>query len=196
MKAPELRTQFNYDPAKVSQDTATIRTGHDAKGEITRSYDQGESMTIQSMAEDADINVLMDRYGITGKFPENPRVPTYQQFEDVFDFRTAMEQINLAQEMFMEYPAHVRARFENDPQKLLEFVADDKNREEAEFLKLVKPKETQHVAGSNTAPGVPGAPAGGNPGPNQGSAQSGQGGASGPGGPPPGGPPSTAPKAP
>lgn len=37
----------------------------------------------------------------------------------------------------MDLPAKVRSRFENDPQKFLEFCSDPKNRDEAVSLGLI-----------------------------------------------------------
>jgi len=99
----------------------------------------GESMTIQAQAEDADINVLMRRYGITGKMPDNPRIPMYGDFLEVRDYRTALEAIRQADADFMEIPAEIRARFDNDPQRFLEFCSDEANRDELSKLGLLKP---------------------------------------------------------
>lgn len=87
----------------------------------------GPSLTVQSMSEDADINVLMHRYGITGKFPDNPRIPVYGDFTEVTDYRSALEAIGRAQEAFLEYPPDFRAKFENDPQAFLEFCSRPEN---------------------------------------------------------------------
>lgn len=131
MKAPFFKTPYNHD-------TEAESNKHTVK-------DFGESLTVQSMADDADINVLMHRYGITGKMPENPRVPTYVDFEDVFDFRTANEAVMKANDMFMEYPATLRARFDNDPQRFLAFCSDENNKDEMRNLGLLKPQEPPKV---------------------------------------------------
>lgn len=100
------------------------------------------SMTIQSMAEDADINVLMRRYGLTGQMPSNPRIPEFGDFMEVGDFRSAMDAVRTAEAMFMEYPAEVRARFENSPQRFMEFCHDPKNGDEMLKMGLrTKPPE-------------------------------------------------------
>lgn len=59
-----------------------------------------------------------------------------------FDYHTAMLQIAEARSAFMELPASMRLRFENDPGKLLEFLRDERNREEAESLGLINPQPT------------------------------------------------------
>jgi phage internal scaffolding protein len=146
----KFRKHFDYDVTAAS-DEAVVKV-------------IGESLTVQSQAEDADINVLMKRFGITGKFPENVRVPTYGDFTGVSDFRSALDAIRLAQDGFMELPAELRARFENDPQKLLEFCADGRNMDEARKLGLLKEKvngDRSGVAGADKASGAHAAAAGG-----------------------------------
>ncbi len=118
----------------------------------------GESLTVQSQSEDADINVLMRRFGITGQFPSNPVVPSYGDFSDVLDYRSALDAVNAAQRNFMEFPADLRARFLNDPQRMLEFVSDDANHAEAFKLGLTKTAP----APSSTPPPSPGSGGGGN----------------------------------
>lgn len=122
------------------------------------------TLTIQSMAEDADINVLMTRYGLTGKFPEHNRLPTYEDYGEIFDFRSAVEAIQKAQAMFLEYPPSLRGRFENNPQLFLEFCSDPNNLEEMRRLGLAKEAPPAPPAGPANAsppgPNVPSTPPG------------------------------------
>lgn len=120
----QFRKHFGYDVEEASNAAATPVVG--------------ESMTVQSMSEEADINVLMHRYGITGKLPDNPRVPVFGDFNGINDYQSALNAISNAHDAFMEYPAAVRARFDNDPQKMLQFCADGANYAEALKLGLVK----------------------------------------------------------
>lgn len=122
----KFRKHFDYDVEKAS-DEATI------PAEM-----QGKSLTVQSMAEDADLNVMMARFGVTGKMPENPRIPSYGDFSDIRDYRSALEAVTNASDAFMALPATLRAQFDNDPQRLLEFVSDDRNHEAARQLGLLK----------------------------------------------------------
>lgn len=100
--------------------------------------DFGPSLTVQSHSEDADINVIVRRYGLTGQMPQNPRVPVYGDFDGISDYGSALRAVREADEAFMELPPEVRARFENDPQKLLAFVEDDANIAEAVKLGLMR----------------------------------------------------------
>lgn len=116
------RSPHNYDWVKASDEAA----------EAVGPY--GQSLTVQSMAEDADINVLMRRFGVTGHMPQSVRVPQYGDFTGIRDFRTAMEAVKAAQDQFLSLPPEVRSRFGNDPQALLEFVSQPGN--EAELARL------------------------------------------------------------
>jgi len=95
------------------------------------------SLAQQSFKDDADINVMLEKFRVTGVMPQGVVMPTYGDFQGVSDYRTAVDAINKATHAFMDMPANIRARFENDPQKFLEFCADDKNRDEAARLGLV-----------------------------------------------------------
>lgn len=104
------------------------------------------SLTKQAFAEECDINTIVRRFGITGQLPENVRMPTYGDYTDVVDFKTAMDAMALARESFEAMPAQVRERFENDPQKFVEFCSDEKNRDEAVKLGLVPARKLEEVA--------------------------------------------------
>lgn len=97
------------------------------------------SLTQQQFKDDVDINVLLERYKVTGQLPQGVRLPSYGDFNGVSDYRSAMEAIRKATDSFMEMPASLRARFDNDPQKFLEFVSDEKNRDEIIALGLAAP---------------------------------------------------------
>lgn len=124
----KFRSHFDYD-VEVASNEATLEGN---------GIESGESLTVQSMSEDADINVMMKRFGVTGHLPENPRVPTYGDFSGVSDYRSALHSVMAAQDAFSEFPAEVRAKFDNDPQRLLEFVSLDANYAEAVKLGLMK----------------------------------------------------------
>lgn len=98
--------------------------------------------TQQQFAEDADINVIVRRFGLTGELPDDYRAPQSGDFTGVTDYHSALNAVREADAAFMEVPAEIRARFDNDPAKLIKFVENAKNREEAIELGLVpKPVE-------------------------------------------------------
>lgn len=104
----------------------SARTGMDLDFDA-RSLETGleckdPSLAVQSAKEETDINVIVERFGVTGVAPQNIRPPTFEDYGDtVFDFRTAVEAVAMAQDTFMMLDAKIRARFENDPQLFLEF---------------------------------------------------------------------------
>lgn len=103
---------------------------------------QDKTLAQQQFRDECDINVLFGRYLETGEMPQVMNGLTYGNFEGVFDFQTAMNAVRTAEGLFLQLPARIKNRFDNDPQKMLEFLADENNREEAEFLGLVtKPQE-------------------------------------------------------
>lgn len=95
------------------------------------------SLAQQSFKDDADINVMLERFKVTGQMPVGVVMPTYGDFNGVSDYRSAVDAINKASNAFMDMPAEIRSRFQNDPQRFLEFCSDDKNRDEAIRLGLV-----------------------------------------------------------
>lgn len=126
---PFFRTGYNYDTDQVSHATGL-------------SCPPEEGKTQQQFAEEVDINTIVERFGLTGHLPENPRMPQSGDFTGVTDFQSAMNIVRQAEEAFMEFPAHIRAEFNNDPQRMLDFLGNDKNREKALEMGLIaKPPE-------------------------------------------------------
>jgi len=117
---------FNYDADEASEESGVEC--------------RDESRTKQSFADEADINTIVRRFNLTGELPKDLRVPQYADFAEVVDYHSAMLQLRAAQESFMALPAHVRARFHNEPAELVDFVSDEKNRAEAEKLGIAVPK--------------------------------------------------------
>lgn len=125
-KAPFVRSAYNYDRNKASIDSGAVPSG--------------VSRTVQSQKDEADINVIVRRFGITGQLPQNVRVPSYQDFSEVFDFRSAMGVVAAAQQSFMMMPADVRARFGNDPHRFVEYASKEENLDEMRKMGLAIPK--------------------------------------------------------
>lgn len=123
-----VRTPYNYD-----MDKASDASGLDASVEPT--------LAQQQFREETDINTIVERFGLTGQLPQNVRVPLPEDFIEATDYHTALNQLIAANESFMQMPADVRARFQNDPGKFLDFVHDDKNRDEAQKLGILVPQE-------------------------------------------------------
>lgn len=133
MKAVFVRSAYNYDG-----DLASLEAGLSCAD---------KSLAVQSAAEECDINTIVKRFGLTGQLPSGVRAPTYGDFTEVVDFQTAMNAIATARESFDTLPAHVRARFQNDPAAFVDFCSDDANRAEAVKLGLVFEGESGEESG-------------------------------------------------
>lgn len=129
---PFIRDPYNYDRKKASQDSAF--------------YNTQPSKTQQHQKEEADINTIVKRFGLTGQLPQNVRMPQYGDFTGVTDYHSALNAVKQADEAFMSFPAHIRERFRNSPEAFVEFILDDKNRKEAEELGLVPKAKKQPEA--------------------------------------------------
>lgn len=110
--------------------------------------------TQQQFKDECDVNVIMRNYEVSGQLTHLAKKPLMWGDAPDLDFQGAMNQVVEARERFMDLPAKVRDRFNNDPGALLAFLGDEANRDEAEKLGLVNP-----VAGSARAA----KPADGNP---------------------------------
>lgn len=121
-----VRAYRNYDGDAVSNET-----GLECKD---------PSKAIQSQKEEADINTIVRNFGITGKMPENVRLPAYGDFSGVDDYRSALDAVKAAEKSFMEIPAEIRAKFDHDPQNFLEFVENPENMDKLREMGLAKPK--------------------------------------------------------
>lgn len=80
---------------------------------------------------------MMEKYSKTGMLPVNNMSQSFGDFSEATDYASSMLQIQRAEEDFLELPVSIRKRFSQDPQKLLEFLNDPKNREEADKLGLI-----------------------------------------------------------
>lgn len=101
-------------------------------------FSDAEDLTVQSYKDDSDINVLMRRFGVTGQLPVSAVQPFYGDFSDAVDYQTALDMIKEANASFDALPMEVRKRFGQDPARLMEFLQDPDNRDEAIELGLIE----------------------------------------------------------
>jgi len=130
-KSPFLRTPYNYDT-----DAATNESGL---------HCEDATLTQQHFKDETDINNILRQFNITGLLPEAPLSPRYGDFTGISDYHTALNQVIAAENEFMALPAQIRSRFDNDPAKLIEFLENSDNKNEAIKLGLVKSVELPQV---------------------------------------------------
>lgn len=118
-----LRTPYNYDTMEASDECGLSCPE--------------PTLAQQSAKEECDINTIVRRFGLTGELPSGVRAPQYGDFTEATDYHTAMNAVISANNAFMQLPADVRARFNNDAGAFVDFCSDDKNRAEAKALGLI-----------------------------------------------------------
>lgn len=102
------------------------------------------SKTRQEFAEECDINALMARYEKTGVISHiSTATPQYLDLSETshLDLMHSLNVLNEATDGFMSLPAKVRAEFDNDPMKFVEFASDGKNLDQLREWGLAKPAE-------------------------------------------------------
>lgn len=96
------------------------------------------SLAVQSCKDECDINQILKKYMKTRLMTHvNQNQGNYGDFTSVQDYRSSLDQVMAAQEMFDSLPSNVRKRFENDPAEFLTFVGDPSNLQEAKDLGLI-----------------------------------------------------------
>lgn len=91
-------------------------------------------MTQQQFREDADLNEVMRRFGVTdgAKMPTGVSDPRfYGDFTSSMDLREALDNIKNMTDRFNDLPSRIRAEFHNDPAELYDWISDEKNVPEA-----------------------------------------------------------------
>lgn len=115
-----------------------------------RTVHVGESLTQQQFKDDQDVNIIMAKFAKT----KDPRVlklrdaGVYIDLVDAPDYQESMQAIINAQNAFAAIPAEVRLeKFNNDPSKMIKFLKDPKNDDEAIKLglKVKRPVEKNPV---------------------------------------------------
>lgn len=104
----EWKTPYNHDT-----NLEAMRTAH---------YSKEPTLTQQHGKEEADINTIVSRFMKTGLMPQIPLPPTYADYDEVFDFQTAMNAVAAGKASFAKLPADVRDVFRNDPQRFVSQV--------------------------------------------------------------------------
>ena len=126
MKAPFLKTPYNYDTNAASDESGLVCLE--------------PTLAQQHFADECDINYVLKNFGVQG-LQVSPLEPRYGDFTGVVDYHSALNAVIAAEDGFMALPADLRTRFDNDPSKLIDFIENPANRQEAESLGLVNKTE-------------------------------------------------------
>lgn len=99
-------------------------------------FEPDENQAKQSFKDECDINKIMAKFQKTGLI--NHYASHAPQYGDIpaIDYHEALNIVATAESMFEELPSEARKKFENDPEKFLEFVQNPANSEELAKLGL------------------------------------------------------------
>lgn len=90
-----------------------------------------QKITDDTFKNECDINYIMKKYQQTGVLPHTAdKMAQYLDVSDVPSLEQAYEQIQQAQELFMELPSALRKRLNNDPRNLVDYISDPENKQE------------------------------------------------------------------
>lgn len=128
---PADGTLRTYDSGAVSKATAT--------------YNFEPSPVEQYHKTEVDINTIMRRFMGTGEMPQQLREGVYGDFTGVYDYWSALEKIESVDRRFMELPADMREKFDNDPGKLVDYVQSHSD-EDFKAFTAPPPKEEPPAA--------------------------------------------------
>lgn len=127
------------DP-RVIKSVLDTRYGRRIRVQVDCSKD---GLTEQSHKKACDINTIIERYEKTGLAPVTTRQALYGDVSGVEDYLTSMNKLISAQEKFDSLPSKVRAKFNNDPARFIEFCSDEKNIDEMIDLGLLARVESK-----------------------------------------------------
>lgn len=103
------------------------------------------SRTQQHDEPDANINNIVAKYLRTGQLERHTMPPLQGDFTNAPDMQTAMNLGVAAKDAFMEQPAAVRARFNNDPAEFVQFCSDPNNKADMKKLGLLSVEAVERM---------------------------------------------------
>ena len=101
-----------------------------------------KTKTLQHLKDQVDVNNIIDKFVKTGVLESSNRKSFFGDCTSD-DYQECLNKVLVAQDSFESLSAKVKARFKNDPVELMQFLEDDKNRDEAVVLGLVNPKDVK-----------------------------------------------------
>jgi len=111
------------------------------------------SLTKQSFKSQCNIDTILANYKKTGVITHaNKTQPQYGDFLQAADYQLYQNKILQAQDAFNSIPSNIRAEFDNDPQKFLEFAQNPENIDAMRELGLAAPEAPKPPTAATPAP--------------------------------------------
>lgn len=103
--------------------------------------------TEQQYKDTCDVNKIIQKYDKHGLITHVSSIEAKYGDMTGADYKTAMDLVVNMRTMFNELPSEIRKRFDNSPEKYLNFMEDPANRKEAIDLGLINPNWTDNTDG-------------------------------------------------
>lgn len=90
-------------------------------------YNDEPSRTKQSLADALDVNNIIKRYHQTGVLQQAHEFEgVYGDFSS-YDLREAIEKVQQSNELFLQVPSEIRAKFDNDAGAFIDYATNREN---------------------------------------------------------------------
>lgn len=118
-------------------------------------YNNEISRTDEQWAEDCDVNTIVRKFRKTKVLPThlNHRQGVFADVTQVVDLHTSVIKLQEAQDEFEKLPALVRKRFDNNALKMIQFLEDSSNDDEAIKLGLKQGRTDSTLSAADKAEG-------------------------------------------
>ena len=127
------------------------------------------SKTQQQFKKDCDVNVIIKKYRQGHAITHiSKHEGGYGDFTEISSYQDALDKVITLNQEFSRLPSEIRTRFNNDPGRLIDFINDERNTDEAIRLGLLEKRlqteldntnvKTQVTSESITAPKKQGEP--------------------------------------
>lgn len=136
MRKRSTKSLYDYESVGGLDCQATDKDGNQLPESV--------SLTQQCFKDSCEIKNIIESAPFNGNFMEelNKRAAAAQYGDFThFDYQTMQNQVAMARSQFEQLPSEVRDRFDSQPEKLYDFLADEKNYEEAVKLGLLPQRE-------------------------------------------------------
>lgn len=118
--------------------TATPKPRNIYSRKSVKKFTSGNSLTVQSQAEDTKIQNIVKKYMHTGYLPTVKQQPQYLDTTGIGDLSTAIKKLKRAEDYFYTLDPKIRAQFNNDIPTMVNFIKDPNNLEQCYDLGLIK----------------------------------------------------------
>jgi len=104
-------------------------------------------LTQQQHLDDCNINKIMEKIASGRMVMPTANNPQYGDFSSGISYQEALDSTERIKNEFSKLPAAVKRKFGQDPSKLIDYLADSKNRKEAIEIGLIEDKPPQKSIG-------------------------------------------------